>query len=115
MAEAIFIKWRENGQYFLTKEEYQSFLEYQNFALDPYSYSGRSLIERSKEGYIMFSHRSFWEYFVALNVFETPFRRYAINGLSLSQIFFKELDIMRLDGKLPNNINISDYYKVIYR
>ena len=45
----------------------ENYCDYQDI---PYSFRGRSLVNRRGDGSIKFSHKSFWEFFLAINSIE---------------------------------------------
>lgn len=63
--------YRTDKQY-IPKKEYELFYEKNGYKLDPYSYNSRSLITRRNDGAVMFSHKSFFDYYIAIITFEKP-------------------------------------------
>ena len=58
---------------------------------DKNSLHRRSLLNRTDDGYIKFSHKSFLEYFIAVHSLENPEVRYNPNSCSMAMEFAREL------------------------
>lgn len=108
LAVFMYEKWKMSNTFLVSKEEYHLFMKENGFSQDPYSYNGRSLINRTSTGERKFSHRSLWELFLAMDSFEHPGRVYMLNGLDMAIKFQKEL--FQLDNKeQPNSANVVDF------
>ncbi len=110
LAVNIYQNKGKRGGLFITREEFESFLQEKNFQ-DPYSWSGRSLINRDSEGYIKFSHKSFLEFFLAKEMFYQGLK-VSFEGMDVVEKFYNELclrEFMQLyvngiiDYKIDNN------------
>lgn len=88
LAMFIYEKWEKTGEAFITGEEYQCFIKDNGYENNPYSFKKRSLINRTSDGNIKFSHQSFLEFFIAISIFEYPGRYFAVHGnLDMTKIF----------------------------
>ena len=91
---AVFMQDRDS--YYITEEDYKSFLdENKNLLSDEfngktYAFDRRSLVEW-ENGKLKFSHRSFFEYFIALNIFENPSWSCNLPNLNLVEQFLNEM------------------------
>lgn len=72
LAFFIFRIWQTKGRSYLTSEEYAQFVSDSGYSSSPYSFKERSLLNRTSEGHIKFSHKCFWEYFIAVLSMERP-------------------------------------------
>lgn len=90
---AIFMydQWQASQELFLSPLQYRGFLKSSGFQQDPYSYNERSLVNRTSDGRIKFSHRSFWEFFLSIVTFEQPGKVFSNNGLTMAEVFQFEL------------------------
>lgn len=91
LAVDIYQNKAKRGGLFITREEFEAFLKEKSFQ-DPYSWSGRSLINRDSEGYIKFSHKSFLEFFLAKELFYNGLK-VSFEGMDVVEKFYKELCI----------------------
>lgn len=84
----LYEKWQKSENAFLTTDEYNTFLTEYGYEKSPYSFKERSLINRRDDGSIKFSHRSFWEFFLAVNIFEHPGLMFKTSrGVSMAKEF----------------------------
>ena len=91
LAIYMYNQWLKSNNVFLPANQYQDFVRNSGLEADPYSYKERSLINRTSNGEIKFSHRSFWEFFVAIDSFEHLGKSYVKNGLEMAVRFHKEI------------------------
>ena len=91
LALFLYEKWEQTSDSYITEEEYNNFISLNGYQNIPYSFKGRSLINRRSDGSIKFSHKSFWEFFLAICSFEYPGKIFNINGFEMATIFSKEL------------------------
>lgn len=86
----------------INEKDYKTFIKNNGFENSPFSFKARSLVNRNKDGGIKFSHKSFWEFFMALIVFEEPGRslksQKSVNT-NMSKLFFKDLCSLYMQGK----------------
>ena len=87
---AVYIYSQQNG-FAITEEEYNAFLEENNLNQDTFSFKSRSLLNRTNDGKIKFAHKSFLEYFIAIDSLENPWRWYDPSGLEMAPLFAEEL------------------------
>ena len=99
LAVYMYDKWKTIGISHITKSEYEYFIESNGYSGNPYSFRGRSLINRKSDGSIKFSHKSFWEFFIALDVLENPGKSYNPDKLDMAKQFTLELNEMYLKGQ----------------
>lgn len=110
LAVYMYDKWETTGISHITKSEYEYFIESNGYSGNPYSFRGRSLINRKSDGSIKFSHKSFWEFFIALDVLENPGKSYNPDNLDMAKMFVIELNNMYLNGQILDYV----YYNVPY-
>jgi len=88
LAVEIYNKREERGGLFISAEEVEAFMKERGFT-ESYSYTGRSLVNRDSAGKIKFAHKSFLEYFLALQMFKgeivVPFE-----GMDMVKDFYRE-------------------------
>ena len=73
-------------------DKYNEFLKEYSFDKDPYIvFSSRSLINRTTEGDKKFAHKSFLEYFIAIDSLEHPEIQYNPRGFEAARSFAEEL------------------------
>ncbi len=101
----IYEKWVQSGEAYITEDEFQSFLLKNDYQDNPYSFRGRSLVNRRGDGSIKFSHKSFWEFFLSINSIENPGKSFKPDVFDTAEIFAKELYQMYLNGKELLNIS----------
>lgn len=89
LAVNIYQNKAKRGGLFITRNEFDAFLSEHKFQ-DPYSWTGRSLINRDSEGYIKFSHKSFLEFFLAKEMFFHGMK-VSFEGMEVVETFYKEL------------------------
>ena len=89
----------------ITEEEFHSFMLDNGYHNSPYSFSGRSLINRRSDGSIKFSHKSFWEFFLAINSIENPGKSFKPKVFDAAENFSKELYQLYIDGKGISGVN----------
>lgn len=117
LAVNIYLNKVKRGGLFITRDEFEAFLEEKDFQ-DPYSWSGRSLINRDSEGYIKFSHKSFLEFFLAKEMFYHGMK-VSFEGMDVVEKFYKELclkEFMQLyiNGVLDYKIDSNARSLMIY-
>lgn len=101
----IYEKWKQSGESYVTEEEFQNFLSQNDYHDIPYSFRGRSLVNRRGDGSIKFSHKSFWEFFMAVNSIENPFKSFEREGFDMAPIIAKEINQLYLTGTKLDHIN----------
>lgn len=111
LAVYMYDKWETTGISHITKSEYEYFIESNGYSGNPYSFRGRSLINRKSDGSIKFSHKSFWEFFIALDVLENPGKSYNPDNLDMAKKFTDELNELYIQGYKLDNI---EYYECDY-
>lgn len=111
LAVYMYDKWKSTGISHITKSEYEYFIENNGYSGNPYSFRGRSLINRKSDGSIKFSHKSFWEFFIALDVLENPGKSYNSDNLDMAKKFTDELYELYNQGYKLDNI---EYFECDY-
>lgn len=103
--------WLGLKEFFINSTELNTVLEDNNFDLESWEATGRSLLNRNAEGGFKFAHKSILEYFLALEVFSNQEleKGFDFESFSNTSIFFGEL-IMRnyrvsIKEKLATNGN----------
>ena len=102
------IIYNNDGRLYLTANEFQSFLIQNGYQSSPISFKERSLVNRTSEGYIKFSHKSFYEYFIAINSIENPGKPYNLGTLDVASTFATEIYKLYLQEK---EFWFIDYYE----
>lgn len=109
LAVYMYNQWLMSQDLYLSVFQYNQFVGDNGFVDDPYSYKERSLINRTSKGDIKFSHRSFWEFFLAIDAFERPGKRYNATGLDMAQKFHNEIYELFNNSRYLDCINYYDY------
>ena len=109
LAVFMYDQWFVSKDLFLTYGQYQNFIRTNGLDVDPYSYKERSLINRTSKGEIKFSHKSFWEFFLAIDTFERLGKRYTAKGLDMAQKFHNEIYELYNDGVYLDCIDYFDF------
>lgn len=108
LALEIFTNRESTGGLFTTANDFDVFLKQNNYT-GPYSYSGRSLVNRDSAGNCKFAHKSFLEYFLALQMFKNnvmiPFE-----GMDMVKAFYHELCMKEFSSLVHQNKVGSAYY-----
>ena len=89
LALDIYRNRESRGGLFISGDDFEQFLKEQQFT-DPYSYSGRSLVNRDSVGYVKFAHKSFLEYFLALQMFKNG-EKISFGGMDVLKEFYEEM------------------------
>ena len=103
MAICIYNQRERSKGFYLEKNDYSDFINrnhYSNIANPEDFFRGRTLINRKINGEIKFSHKSFLEYFIALDSLENPGKSYNFYGMDMARCFVDELYQLYLDEKL---------------
>lgn len=112
LALDIFRNRESRGGLFIGTADFHRFLTENQFT-DPYSYSGRSLVNRDSVGYIKFAHKSFLEYFLALQMFKNgeviPF-----GGMDVLREFYREMCIKEFNSLIGQNRVDRGYFSGSY-
>ena len=103
----IYEKWIHSGEASLPEDEFLKFAAENGYESNPYT-DKRSLINRKGNGARKFSHRSFWEFFIAINSMENPCKSFNSQGLEMAVEFSKEMYELFLKGK---KLECVDYYE----
>ena len=92
---AEYIYSQENR--YITKDQFENFLRDSGFNASPFSFKGRTLLNRRNNGDIKFAHRSFLEFFIAVNSLEHPESQYNPDGLDMALTFAHEMYTLYLE------------------
>lgn len=101
----IYNKWEQSEELIITEEEFQKFMLDNGYHNSPYSFRDRSLLNRRSDGSIKFSHKSFWEFFLAINSIENPGKSFKPKAFDTAEQFSKELYQLYIDGKGISDVN----------
>lgn len=101
----IYEQWINCSITEVTQEEYISFVESYGYNESPYSFKERSLLSRRDDGSVKFSHRSFWEFFMAINAIEQPGVGYSAIGMDMARSFYREIIEMNRSKLKLNCVN----------
>ena len=110
----IYEKWIHSGEASLSEDEYLKFVTENGYKSSLYSLEERSfksLINRKSDGSIKFSHKSFWEFFIALDVLENPGKSYNPDNLDMAKKFTDELNKLYIQGSELDDI---EYFECDY-
>lgn len=89
----------------MPKDSYKNFIDKNGYT--DYDFSGRSLINRDANGTMKFSHKTFYEYFLAKAKFSNPSIDIPKNGYELAWEFYSEI-VKEEFSKLYTNHNPKD-------
>lgn len=95
----------------INENDYNTFIKNNGFENSPFSFKARSLVNRNNDGGIKFSHKSFWEFFMALIVFEEPGRSLISQkrvNTNMSKLFFKDLCSLYMQGKTLDLVQFNE-------
>lgn len=115
IAVFIYQEWKKSGNLYITSSQYEEFVQsHKNDTVNHFSFKERSLLTR-KEDKIQFCHKSFLEFFLALDAANNPERGYEAEGYDMASEFLK--DIYELSGKeeCKKHLNIVDFYSPIIK
>ena len=110
LAFFIYKKWTKKSESIISPIEYIDFIQDNGYKNNPYSFKGRSLINRDADGNIKFSHKSFFEFFIAVISSEQPWLPINPDGLDGAVQFAKELNRSYLYEK-TQNLSYVEFYK----
>ncbi len=100
------------GGLFLSSTDFEDFLRKNQFT-GPYSYSGRSLVNRDSAGNYKFAHKSFLEYFLALHMFRSG-EDFPLNGMDMLQKFYQEMCIKEFSELAAHSKVDNGFYQKTY-
>lgn len=104
---AVYIYEQKNG-FVLSQDEYNTFLANYGYEGEPYAFKERSLLNRTDDGYIKFAHKSFLEYFIAIDSLERPEKQYDPSELDMAKVFAQELQEIYLQGRHYPYIHMAE-------
>lgn len=92
IALLMYDKWVQGKQeYYLTPEEFKDFYTANGYNTNPFTLEEGALLNRNGRGYIQFSHKSFWEFLIAICAIENPYRQFNPTGLPLAVVFYRQI------------------------
>lgn len=89
LAVQMYQNWRETGDFRLDSYQMDEFSKKNNFDKSTYQFRRRSLINHDANGAYKFSHKSFLEYFLAIQYFENPEFDFSFEGMDMAELFYK--------------------------
>jgi len=96
-----------NG-FYISAEDLKNFLSINSFEIDAFQLTGRSLLNRDATGLLKFSHKSFFEFFIAKEHFENPKFQISFEGMDMARKFFNDFCKRSVDEYLKSGlINIT--------
>ncbi len=104
---AVYIYEQKNGLV-LSQDEYNTFLANYGYEGEPYAFKERSLLNRTDDGYIKFAHKSFLEYFIAIDSLERPEKQYDPSELDMAKVFAQELQEIYLQDRQYPYIHMAE-------
>ena len=90
--------YQKEGRSYLSHDEFNQFIRHEKYDVDPKKFTQRSLLNRKDDGTIKFSHKSFWEFFLAINSIENPGLSFSPKTFSLGAVFAEEIQKLYLLG-----------------
>lgn len=104
LALFIYDKWLKENITYVSEEEYNAFWKKHHFTASPLRLKDRSLLNRKTDGSIKFAHRSFFEFFLAVNSIENPQIIYK-KGLDMALTFSKDIFLIHQKEIKSNSCN----------
>lgn len=89
LAVQMYQNWRETGDFRLDSYQMDDFSKKNGLEQGPYQFRRRSLINHDANGAFKFSHKSFLEYFLAIQYFEDPEFEFSFEGMDMAELFYK--------------------------
>lgn len=89
LAVQMYQNWRETGDSRLDSSQMDDFSKKNSFDKSTYQFRRRSLINHDANGAFKFSHKSFLEYFLAIQYFENPEFDFSFEGMDMAELFYK--------------------------
>lgn len=108
LAFFIYSKRKNKSDSFVESQEFQEFLQEYGYNHILYSFKVKSLINRYSNGSIKFCHKSFWEFFLAINSIEFPGLSFEAKSFEKAISFSKEIYQLHLNNVNFNYINYYD-------
>lgn len=90
LAVDMFENRKKRNGYFLSRAEFDEFAKENGYDGIGFSFDSRSLVNRNSSGDIKFAHKSFLEYFLALEKWHRPEFKFGFEGMDMSLLFFYE-------------------------
>lgn len=90
----------------MPKSHYEEFISIHNYT--DYNFSGRSLINRDAEGTLKFSHKTFYEYFLAIAKINNPDLELPDSGYELAWTFYEQLVYRKLENVPSMGMTLVD-------
>lgn len=90
----------------MIKSNYEEFISTHNYT--DYNFSGRSLINRDAEGTLKFSHKTFYEYFLANAKIYNPDLDLPDSGYELAWTFYEQIVRRKLKNVLSMGVALVD-------
>ena len=103
LATRMYQNWRETGDFRLEASLMDDFCAKNGFDKKRYQFRRRSLINHDAVGAFKFSHKSFWEYFLAQHYFENPDFDFSFEGMDMAELFYKGFCKKEYLQKLPQD------------
>ena len=91
LALNLFEHRKQRDGWYIDREDYDNFLIEKGYSDIQYSFDGRSLINRNSIGQIKFSHKSFFEYFIALHKYNCPNFKIPKEGMDMARAFYRSM------------------------
>ena len=89
LAVQMYQNWRDTGDFRLDAYQMDEFYKIYSFDKSSYQFRRRSLINHDANGAFKFSHKSFLEYFLAIQYFEDPEFDFSFEGMDMAELFYK--------------------------
>lgn len=102
----LFVNREQSTNMRMRREQYNQFIA--EYKYTNYNFSGRSLINRDAEGTLKFSHKTFYEYFLAKAKFINPDMELPDSGYELAWTFYELLVKSRLNKMSSSIVMIND-------
>lgn len=105
-AVQLFANREQSTNMRMRREQYNQFITDYNYT--NYNFSGRSLINRDAEGTLKFSHKTFYEYFLAKAKFINPDLDIPKSGYELAWIFYRDMVRDYFKGSSSKSLIMGD-------
>lgn len=99
-AMQLFVNRGQSTNMRMKREQYERFIA--DYKYTNYNFSGRSLINRDAEGTLKFSHKTFYEYFLAKAKFINPDLDIPRSGYELAYGFYRDMVTNFFDSESSN-------------
>lgn len=108
LALYIYNNRKNNSDTFVESQDFQEFLKTYGFENILYAFNVKSLINRFSNGSIKFCHKTFWDFFLAIDSIENPGLSFEAKSFEKARSFSKEIYELHQSDVNFNYINYYD-------